>query len=224
MTKQLTKKTLAPKQARSRESLRRLTKAAWHVLNEKGLQGATIPRIAARARVSAGTVYRRFPDKDALLREVVLETLRSYDEQNEAVLTPELAERMSFVALAEMAVRTSLASQRANAGFLRAIIQFTLSHPSVAFKKKAADLESRAFGRVVDFMLLKRTEINHPKPEEAIAFGMFLVGLALREIVVLDTVPDARDPRLPANDEDLARELTRSFLNYLGIELPTRPL
>jgi AcrR family transcriptional regulator len=191
------KKTLAPKQARSRESLRRLTKAAWHVLNEKGLHGATIPRIAARARVSPGTVYRRFPDKDALLREVVLETLRSADEQNKAVLTPELAER---------------------------IIQFTLSHPSAAFKKKAADLESRAFGRVVDFMLLKRAEISHPKPEEAVAFGMLLVGLALREIVVLDILPDARDVRLPANDEDLARELTRSLLNYLGVEQPTRPL
>jgi AcrR family transcriptional regulator len=218
------KKTLAPKQARSRESLRRLTKAAWHVLNEKGLHGATIPRIAARARVSPGTVYRRFPDKDALLREVVLETLRSADEQNKAVLTPELAERMSFAALAETAIRTSLSSHRANAGFLRAIIQFTLSHPSAAFKKKAADLESRAFGRVVDFMLLKRAEISHPKPEEAVAFGMLLVGLALREIVVLDILPDARDVRLPANDEDLARELTRSLLNYLGVEQPTRPL
>jgi AcrR family transcriptional regulator len=174
--------------------------------------------------VSPGTVYRRFPDKDALLREVVLETLRSADEQNKAVLTPELAERMSFAALAETAIRTSLASHRANKGFLRAIIQFTLSHPSAAFKKKAADLESRAFGRVVDFMLLKRAEIKHPKPEEAVAFGMLLVGLALREIVVLDILPDTRDVRLPANDEDLAREMTRSLLNYLGVEQPTRPL
>ena len=214
----MTKKTLEPKQARSRESFQRLMKAAWHVLNEKGLQGATIPRIAARARVSPGTVYRRFPDKDALLREVVLETLRSADEQNKAVLTPQLAERKSFVELAELAVRTSLASQRANAGFLRAIIQFTLAHPSAAFKKKAVDLESRAFKRVIDFLVLKRAEISHPNPDEAIAFGMLLVGLAIREIVVLDVYPDSRDPRLPANDEDLARELTRSFLNYLGIE------
>ncbi len=214
----MAKKTLEPKQARSRDSLHRLTRAAWHVLNEKGLQGATIPRIAARARVSPGTVYRRFPDKDALLREVVLETLRSADEHNKSVLTPELAARKSFAALAEIAVRTSLASHRANAGLLRAIIQFTLSHPSDAFKRKVADLENRAFGRIVDFMLLKRAEINHPTPEEAIAFGMLLVGLALREFVVLDIVPDVRDPRLPANDEDLARELTRSFLSYLGIQ------
>jgi AcrR family transcriptional regulator len=214
----MAQKTFEPKQARSRDSLRRLIKAAWHVLNEKGLQGATIPRIAARARVSPGTVYRRFPDKDALLREVVLETLRTADEQNEAVLTPELAARKSFVALAETAVRTSLASHRANAGLLRAIIQFTLSHPSRAFIRKVAELENRAFGRVVDFLLLKRSEIDHPKPEEAIAFGLLLVGLALREIVVLDVIPEARDPRLPANDEDLVRELTSSFLKYLGIQ------
>jgi AcrR family transcriptional regulator len=214
----MTKKTLAPQQARSRDSLQRLIKAAWHVLNEKGLQGATIPRIAARAGLSTGSVYRRFPDKDALLREVVLETLRSADEQNRALLKPELAERMSLIELAEMAVRASLASHRANVGLLRAITQFTLSHPSNAFKKKVAELEIRAFDRVVNFLLLKRPDINHPKPEEAVAFGMLLVGLALREIVVFDILPDLRDPRLPANDDDLARELTRSFLNYLGIE------
>jgi len=211
------KKTLAPQQARSRDSLDRLMKAALHVLNEKGLAGATIPRIAARAGLSPGSVYRRFPDKDALLREVVLTVLRSADAQNESVLKPELAERLSFVALAEMAVRTSLASHRRNTGLLRAIIQFTLSHPSGAFKKKVVELEIRAFSRVVDFLLLKRAEIKHPKPDEAVAFGMLLVGLALREIVVLDMQPDVQDPRLPANDDDLARELTRSFLSYLGI-------
>ena len=211
------KKTLAPQQARSRDSLERLTKAAWHILNEKGLAGATIPRIAARAGLSPGAVYRRFPDKDALLREVVLATLRSADQHNEAALQPELAERLSFVELAEMAVRTSLASHRRNTGLLRAIIQFTLAHPSSAFKKKVAELEIRTFSRVVDFMLLKRAEIKHPKPDEAVAFGMLLVGLALREIVVLDVQPDVRDPRVPANDDDLARELTRSFLSYLGI-------
>jgi AcrR family transcriptional regulator len=211
------KKTLAPQQARSRESLERLMKAAGQVLNEKGLAGATIPRIAARAGLSPGSVYRRFPDKDALLREVVLATLRSADEQNKSVLKPELAERMSFVTLAEMAIRSSLAAHRHNTGLLRAMIQFTLSHPSASFKRKVVGLEVHAFQRIVDFLLLKRAEIKHPKPEEAVTFGLLLVGLALREIIVLDMLPDVRDPRLPASDEDLARELTRSFLRYLGI-------
>ena len=43
---------LAPQQERSRESLRKLMKATREVMGQHGLDGATIPRIAAHARSS----------------------------------------------------------------------------------------------------------------------------------------------------------------------------
>jgi hypothetical protein len=52
------KKPIAAQQARSRESLGRLLKAAAEILQEEGLEGATIPRIVARAGLSPGAVYR----------------------------------------------------------------------------------------------------------------------------------------------------------------------
>src|SRR5580704_3171584 len=71
-------KTVLPAhQARSRESLARLLKATIDVLDKDGIEGATIPRIAARAGLSPGTVYRRFPDKDALMREVCIRAFES---------------------------------------------------------------------------------------------------------------------------------------------------
>jgi len=51
--------SLAPQQARSRESLRKLLKAAAEVLGQHGLDGATIPRIAAHAGLTPGAIYRR---------------------------------------------------------------------------------------------------------------------------------------------------------------------
>src|SRR5437868_3424328 len=57
----MTDKTLAPQQARSRESTRRLLKAAAEVLGQHGLEAATIPRIAEHAGLTPGAVYRRFP-------------------------------------------------------------------------------------------------------------------------------------------------------------------
>ena len=42
------KNSFAPKQARSRESLERLMASAREILNEKGIEGATVPRVAAR--------------------------------------------------------------------------------------------------------------------------------------------------------------------------------
>jgi AcrR family transcriptional regulator len=40
------------------------------VLAKHGLEGATVSRIAAAAGLSPANVYRRFPDKDALMRAV----------------------------------------------------------------------------------------------------------------------------------------------------------
>ncbi len=42
----MAKKTLEPQQARSRESTRKLLKAAAEVLGQHGVEGTTIPRIA----------------------------------------------------------------------------------------------------------------------------------------------------------------------------------
>ena len=61
---------IPPRQARSRETLRRLLDAAEAVMLTHGPEGATLPRIAKQARVSPATVYRRFLDKDALMRAV----------------------------------------------------------------------------------------------------------------------------------------------------------
>jgi AcrR family transcriptional regulator len=73
------KKPIPAQQARSRDSLQRLLKAAAEVLQEEGLEGATIPRISSRAGLSPGAVYRRFRDKDALLQTVVLAIMQSND-------------------------------------------------------------------------------------------------------------------------------------------------
>lgn len=217
------KKTMAPKQERSRESLRRLIAAARAVLNEKGLDGATVPRVAARAGLSPASVYRRFPDKDALMRSVVLETLQKYDEGNEAILTPKLAKLGSLATFAKQIVEQSLIGHRKNTGTLRAMTQFILSHPSTAFKKKAAQISIRSLNRVADFLLLKRKEMNHPRPEEAVPFALTVVGFVLQEIVVLDALPEVQDPRLPKNDADLVRELTRVLLSYLGVSYKGDP-
>lgn len=45
--------------------------AALEIFLERGVEGATIEGVAERARVSKGTVYARFPGKDALFRKVI---------------------------------------------------------------------------------------------------------------------------------------------------------
>jgi AcrR family transcriptional regulator len=68
----MSERILPVRQKRSSRTVDRLLRAAVQALNEHRIEKTTIPRIARRAGLSPGTVYRRFRDKDALLREVCL--------------------------------------------------------------------------------------------------------------------------------------------------------
>ena len=210
---------LPAKQARSRETLKDLLKATAQILDEKGLEAATIPRIAARAGLTPGAVYRRFQDKDALLRTLSLEVLRSAAERSEKVLTPDAAAGKSLAGLARHIVSTTLESYRKHAGLLGALHDFGKSHPNAAFRQSVDELEIRNFRCIARFLLLRREEIRHPHPESAVNLALMLVGLTIREVLLLDAISRHWSPLLPKDDDALVRELVRSFLAYLGVEM-----
>src|SRR5437868_13737297 len=66
-----------PQQARSRRTLELLLAATVAVIEAEGLAGVTIPAVAARAGVSTGSIYRRFVDKEALIRAAFLRLLEA---------------------------------------------------------------------------------------------------------------------------------------------------
>jgi AcrR family transcriptional regulator len=68
----------APKQRRSLATRARLVTAAAEVLVQHGLAGASTPRIAARARVSQGALFKHFPTKDAILAAAVEAMLHEF--------------------------------------------------------------------------------------------------------------------------------------------------
>src|SRR5271163_3940321 len=129
---------LEPQQARSRESLRKLLKAAAEVLGQHGVEGTTIPRIAQHAGLTPGAVYRRFPDKDTLLETAILGILERQDERLRVALTPEMARQIPLAVFAEQMITNTLISYRASAGLLRAVRQFVQARDQTAFYKKAA--------------------------------------------------------------------------------------
>ncbi|MGA3211084.1 MAG: TetR/AcrR family transcriptional regulator [Terriglobales bacterium] len=214
----MARRTLAPQQARSRASEERLIQATRHLLQEKGLKGATIPRIAARAGLTAGAVYRRFRDKDELLRTVILETLRCSGAQLRQAFDPALAEKYPLKSMAASLINGMVVSYRKNAGFLRAVRQFVLGHPSASFRRKVDELEFQTLRGAVDFLLKYRAQIHRPDPQAAIAFGLALVSFALNELILTEVFSSPWDPLFPKSDEELVQELTRAMLSYLGAE------
>src|SRR5262245_7298132 len=109
------RKSLEPRQERSRESLRRLLKAAAEVLGQHGVEGTTIPRIAQHAGLTPGAVYRRFRDKDELLETVILGILERQDERLKTGMTPATAARIPLAVFAEQIIGGLVTSYRANA-------------------------------------------------------------------------------------------------------------
>src|SRR5262250_1979570 len=120
----MVKNSLAPQQQRSRESLRKLLKAAAEVLGQHGVEGTTIPRIAQHAGLTPGAIYRRFPDKDALLETMILGILERQDERTRGGLTPEAAAQIPLPIFAEQVIGSMVISYRANAGLLHGMRRF----------------------------------------------------------------------------------------------------
>src|SRR5262245_45921496 len=142
-------KTVLPvHQDRSRESLKRLLRGAVEVLNKYGLEGATIPRIAEHAGLSPGSVYRRFADKDALLREVGVRLLEENYAQTKALMERENWKGMPLPALCRHLIANTLKGHRFYRGLLRALFFFTYQHEDAAFIRKMEELEWKTFQNI----------------------------------------------------------------------------
>jgi AcrR family transcriptional regulator len=205
-----------PRQARSRETLSRLLDAAEAVLARHGLEAATVPAIAEKARASVGAVYRRFPDKDALLRAVCERFLDRVDALNESALRkPELSAGVPAAVLARRAVQGVIAGYRMKAGMLRALHLFVAQHPDPSFRKRIEEQSARTLDRLVETFRPVFGQIRHPDPELALRAGLLAVTLAMRQLV-LSGKPLHASLRVP--EASLDSELQRMFLRYLGLE------
>jgi AcrR family transcriptional regulator len=215
------RQTLAPQQARSRESLNKLLKAAVEVLGQQGVAGTTIPRIAAHAGLTPGAVYRRFRNKDVLLETAILRVLEDQTKVLLLTLTAEAAAEIPFPTLAEQVINGLVVSYRVNASLLRAVRQFLQEKEGSSFWKKASKLEFRTFEYLVSTFVTSGREIKHADPHAAVALGFVMVIGTLWEVVVNPGDVKLWKGLLPKDDRTLKVEITRAFLSYLGVERKT---
>jgi AcrR family transcriptional regulator len=213
--------TLAPQQARSRESLNKLLKAAVEVLGQQGVAGTTIPRIAAHAGLTPGAVYRRFRNKDVLLETAILRVLEDQTKVLLLLLTVEAAAEIPFPTLAEQVINSLVVSYRTNASLLRAVRQFLQEKEGSPFWKKASKLEMRTFEYLVAIFVTSG-EIKHADPRAAVALGLMMVIGTLWEVVVNPGDAKSWKGLLPKDDRTLKGEITRAFLSYLGVDRKAR--
>jgi AcrR family transcriptional regulator len=201
-----------PKQARSRLTLHRLLSAAEALLDHGGLEAATVPAIAKAAGVSVGVVYRRFPDKDMLLRAVYQRVFDSFAQQNVSRLQIAGTIDVPLPALVRGMVKGIAEGYRRRRNLLRALVRYARTHPDPEFRELAKKMNRATLFHVVALLSRHRDEIKHPQPEVAIEFGLLAVSAVLHTLILEEEPPAGI--RAP---EQFEEELTRMFLAYLGI-------
>jgi AcrR family transcriptional regulator len=79
-----------PRQVRAELTRQRILTAAAHVFAEHGYAAGTTNRIAERARISIGSLYQYFPNKDAILAALLVRHLDRGDwtEADQVDLSP----------------------------------------------------------------------------------------------------------------------------------------
>ncbi len=205
-----------PRQARSRASEQRLLDAAEIVLVRDGIERTTLHDIAKQARMSPANVYRRFRDKEALLRAVFRRFNQRSEAATAAAFDPETVRPLGLVRFAQQMIPGMVAGFRAQARLSRVAVEFSQQNWELDFVRKARQSEARSFERMVQTFLMWHDQIRHPDPEYAVRFAFATVACILREIILFDRAYVFADI-VAVDDESLKCELPRLFLRYLGV-------
>ncbi len=202
-----------PQQGRSRRTMERLVTATLAVIEDRGLAGVTIPEIAAKAEVSTGSVYRRFMDKEALIRTAFLQLLASSQAANTAALPQDLFQGRSLDEALLALSRALIAQYRGRTGVMKALDRYLEEQTDDDFRRRALDLIEANMLRLIMTLQPFRDEISAQDPDRAITFAL-LSGVTLIEVQHLHA-PLLWRRLLPLGDEELAVEVARVMGAYL---------
>lgn len=215
-----------PRQARSRRTHEKIVAAAAELLEAEGPGGVTVAGIAARAGVSVGGFYARFPSKDALLahlydREVDGELAREAGERLDAgggaSLPPEeLLLRYSRLLLATYREHEGLLREAARRGALGALHAGGGEAPLAPADARLRELLGSGLGVGGDGGGGPEAKAAG---EAAVEFLLLSLRATAREVVLHGP------PTLPGgealDDDAVAREMSRAGARYLGHGIPS---
>lgn len=206
-----------PQQVRSQQTLDRLLDAAESLVAAKGFEDTSVAEIAQRAHSSVGAFYARFRDKDALLFALYDRYLEQAMATTDDALDPVRWEGAGVERILASVLRFLVAVFREQAGLVRAFVRRNQIDPE--FRAREERLSHYVSRKLCALLLARKDEITHPDPERAAAFGLTMAFSTIESTVLFG---ETRSGALALSDEELAAELTRAYLAYLGVPPATR--
>ncbi len=191
-----------PRQARAAATVAAILHATAEAIAERGFERANVNEIAERAGVSIGSLYQYFPNKEALLVQLI--------EQHTKVAMEALDEVLARVAddPLDVAVREVVCTMvDVHRGRLNRTLALELDDIGRLEELERA-VDERAGRSVVGFLSARPSEIHVRDPE--------LTAFLLIRLVDELTHAALRDRPETVESGALSEELTHLTLGYLG--------
>lgn len=198
-----------PKQRRSQQTLDRIATAALQVIEEEGVDGATVAAIVDRSGASVGSFYARFPGKDNLVDYLRSRVWAEARQRWDASLAEAAWTGLTVEELVEGVV--GLLHRSLHADFQRRRALGEEGNQDRTGAELAREFHAHVLDTLRGLLLARRKEISHPDPERAVELGYRIVVGAMRELL---------DPRGDAEElerDELVGELSLVWLGYLGV-------
>ncbi len=166
------------KQARSQRSLAKLLSAAEAVLTRDGWDAFTMKAVADESGVSIGGIYRRFANKEQLLRAIKDQILGRADLAQQMILEQSASDLRGAIRLY---VQSRIASLRSYSGVLRQVFEGQMrDHVMQERGRLSINLGMRVFRSVIQ---PHRGEIGHADPDLAIEVAFYIMNaVAMRRV------------------------------------------
>jgi AcrR family transcriptional regulator len=168
--------------------LRRLLDTTATMLEEEGYADFTLQEVSKRSKVSIGSIYHLFANKQELVREVQIRFLDRINQEHALMVNALRRKGLTLRELIPQSVHEYGEFLRRNAGLLRVFMQIAPMDELVAAAGKESFAQS-----VRDFELLildRRDEIRHPDPEHAVNSAFRIMYAAVGRYLGLGTTPD----------------------------------
>jgi AcrR family transcriptional regulator len=190
-----------PRQVRAELTRQRILTAATHVFAEYGYAAGTTNRIAEQARVSIGSLYQYFPNKDAILAELMARHLDAGMAEVRRRQAGELPDTIEGIM--RVYVRAAISNHLQDPQLLHVMLEQAPHSPELAEK---ADRIEGALMAYTQELLPRHPEVR--VSDTAIAARIIVSTLEL----VVHKVISAHDPIDLNRFED---ELVAMFTRYL---------
>jgi AcrR family transcriptional regulator len=202
-----------PRQARSRKSLEAVLSAAETLFTSKGYEATSISDIGALAGVSTGSIYSRFPDKDAILQVIHDSFSKALTDTSADAFSPEAWLTASAAEIVMAMVDRFFFAYRSYPGILCLIERQRLVNPAV--DERARKWNNLSIAKFQALLKSRAAEIPHPDTDHAVTVVHYLLHQTLAMTALFEQ--ENASPPFRLADDRFERDMMQMALRYFGL-------